>query len=128
MKNWIRAMAVVVTAIWLSGCVVAIGNDGDLSSDGRWQEKERENRAAVEQLQAGMTYGQVRDWMPNQADFSESFQADDINYQVLFYRTQRVKADGVVTRDETTPLIFADGFLIGWGEQVWFDITGRPLQ
>lgn len=127
MKNGLRFVTVLIAAIWLSGCVVAIGNDGDRSRDGNWQEKERDNRTAIEQLQAGMTYGQVRDWMPHQADFSESFQADDIHYQVLFYRTQRVEADGVVTRDETTPLIFADNFLIGWGEQVWFDITGRPL-
>ncbi|MEM1081479.1 MAG: DUF3192 domain-containing protein [Pseudomonadota bacterium] len=128
MSTVIKAITAVLAIVWLSGCVIAVGNDGDSRSDGSWQDRERDNRNAIEQLQTGMTYGQVRDWMPHQAEFTESFQADEITYQVLFYRTQRVQADGRVTRDETTPLVFADGFLIGWGEQVWFDITGRPLQ
>jgi len=128
MKNGLQTLTMILLAVWLSGCVVAIGNDGDSRSDGSWQEREIDNRAAIEQLQPGMTYGQVRDWMPHAADFSESFQTDETLYQVLFYRTQRVQADGQLTRDETTPLVFADNFLIGWGEQVWFDITGRPLQ
>jgi len=30
----------------------------------------------------------------------------DDEYRVLYYRTQRLHADGDTTKDETTPLIF----------------------
>jgi hypothetical protein len=35
---------------------------------------------------------------------------------VLLYRTRLVREDGRTTRDETTPLVFVDGELVGWGE------------
>ena len=127
MKNWIRISAVTLMALWLSGCVVAIGNDGD-SSSGSWSERERDNRAAIAQLEVGMAYDEVIAWMPNQANFSESFAVDGAEHQVLFYRTHRVEADGAITRDETTPLVFVDNVLVGWGEQAWLDVTGRPLR
>jgi hypothetical protein len=36
-------------------------------------------------------------------------------YEVLFYYTDRKKADGVVTDDELMPLVIKDDKLIGWG-------------
>ena len=49
-------------------------------------------------------------------DFTDAFARGDSEYVVLRYRTQRVKGDGITTRDETTPLVFVDGNLVGWGE------------
>jgi hypothetical protein len=40
----------------------------------------------------------------------------------LFYRTQRKHSDGETTRDETTPLVFRDNRLIGWGDGVYNDL------
>ena len=34
---------------------------------------------------------------------------------------------GMTSRDETTPLIFEDGLLTGWGEAAWTHLTGQPL-
>ena len=43
----------------------------------------------------------------------------DNNYQVMFYRTQHVKSDGITTQDECTFLLFVNGILkeIGLGEK-----------
>ncbi|NVK24396.1 MAG: DUF3192 domain-containing protein [Gammaproteobacteria bacterium] len=48
-------------------------------------------------------------------DITEAKQADEHNYQVMFYRTQHQKSDGITTKDECTPILFKDGKLIAWG-------------
>jgi hypothetical protein len=49
-------------------------------------------------------------------DFSEAFSKKDDSYRVLFYRTQHEHSDGETTKDETTPLVFKNDRLIGWGQ------------
>ena len=127
MKQLTRLVVLVSSVAWLSGCVVAIGNDGLESRDSDWAETERDNRAAIESLRLGMGIREAQGVMPHEAEFSEAFTVDGLAYRALFYRTHRVEGDGVTTRDETTPLIFANGELVGWGEAAWFDATGRPL-
>lgn len=109
----------------LSGCVVAVG---DVKSDREagWREMEHENRNAISQLEPGMAIESVRSRLGT-PEFSESMEFDGSDYRVLFYRTQRREADGMTTRDETTPLIFRDGLLVEWGEAAWTKLTGRPL-
>ncbi|MEE4297171.1 MAG: DUF3192 domain-containing protein [Wenzhouxiangella sp.] len=109
----------------LSGCVVAVG---DVKSDREagWQEMERDNRSAISQLEPGMAIENVRSRLGT-PEFSESMEFDGNAYRVLFYRTQRREADGMTTRDETTPLIFRDGLLVEWGEAAWTNLTGQPL-
>lgn len=122
-----RLLVLVFLAVWLSGCVVAIGNEGRESRDSRWAEIERDNRRAIDSLLMGMGIREVQLAMPHEADFSEAFMVDGVAHRVLFYRTQRVEGDGVTSRNETTPLVFADGQLVGWGESAWFEVTGRTL-
>lgn len=50
-------------------------------------------------------------------DFTQMFTVDGQTWRVLRYRTHRVHADGETTRDETTPVIFRDGLLIGIGDE-----------
>lgn len=127
MNASIRIVVLTVSVIALSGCVVAIGNDGTNGRDAAWSEIERDNRLAIESLRLGMSVREVQSAMPHESDFSEAFTVKGEPYRVLFYRTQRVAGDGVTTRDETTPFIFANGELVGWGESAWFNVTGRPL-
>lgn len=122
-----RLLVLAFLAAWLSGCVVAIGNDGLESGNSEWAEIERDNRRAIDSLRLGMGLREVQTAMPHQADFSEAFTVDGVAYRALFYRTQRVEGDGVTSRNETTPLVFANGELAGWGESAWFDVTGRTL-
>jgi len=102
-------------------------NEEGAGRDTDWARVERENRLAIESLDTGLALDEVRSVMPHEPAFTEAFSVDDVDYRVLFYRTQRVAGDGVTRRDETTPLIFADGRLTGWGELAWYDLTGHSL-
>jgi len=46
---------------------------------------------------------------------SEILQGADKTFEVLYYYTDKKSADGAVTDDELTPLVFDEGKLIGWG-------------
>ncbi|MDX1626654.1 MAG: DUF3192 domain-containing protein [Wenzhouxiangellaceae bacterium] len=127
MNHWIRSATIAGLAVVLSGCVVAIGNE-DFERDSRWQEIQRENSAAVERLELGMSVDEVRGRMPHPPEFSEAFVIEGVEYRTLFYRTRRVEADGETTVDETTPVIFADGRLDAWGREAWRSLIGDPSQ
>lgn len=120
-----RLVLVLVAAAMLAGCVVVAGNS-PRDREAGWQRVERENREQIGRLYLGMTVDQVRADM-NPPDFSEAFEFDGDDYRVLFFRTHRVRADGMTTRDETTPLMFVNGVLAGWGEAAYEEVTGRPL-
>ncbi|MGB0515285.1 MAG: DUF3192 domain-containing protein [Wenzhouxiangellaceae bacterium] len=122
-----RLIPLILIAPLLTGCVVAIGNDDFGEGSKNWSRVERENRAAIDGLRLGMGIYEVQDAMPNEPEFNEAFSVAGVSHRVLFYRTQRVDGDGVTTRDETTPLVFTDGRLTGWGESAWRNLTGRPL-
>jgi hypothetical protein len=124
MKAMSRFLVASMLIATLGGCVVAIGPDEFERSRSDWSELERDNRRAIDNLTLGTRLAEVRDAMPHTADFSEAFVSNGIDYRVLFYRTQRVEGDGATTRDETTPLVFADGELVGWGPSALRDATG----
>ncbi len=126
MKVVSRIVVLGLVSVLLAGCVVSVGGSRGSSGESDWQQVERENREAIARLNKGMYVEEVRSRMGT-PDFLESFSRDGHAYQVFFYRTHRVKADGMTTRDETTPIVFEDGFLVGWGEAAWVDLTGRPL-
>ncbi|TXS93577.1 DUF3192 domain-containing protein [Parahaliea aestuarii] len=108
-------LAVVLLMLSAAGCVV-IQSDGDSGHD--WREEEQDNRSAISGMQIGMTRDEVQQKIGSPRD-SESYRRGEDTMLVWFYRTHRTKADGETTRDEMTPLVFRDGVLIGWGEQVY---------
>lgn len=125
-SNGIKTLVAVLCAAVLSGCVFVAGNEtGGREAD--WQQRERENRQEIERLATGMTISDVRARMLHSPAFSEALTIGDDEYRVLFYRTHRTKGDSKTTRDETTPLVFTNGVLTGWGETAYMDLTGRPL-
>ena len=120
MKKLILAGAMIVP-LTLTGCVVSVG-DGDYGYDGEsyssWEDREYKNRKRISSLNLDMPIERVKDKM-GVPDFNELYKRDSSNIQVLFYRTQRNKGDGVTTKDECTPLVFKDGVLVGWGENAY---------
>ncbi|ASD69286.1 DUF3192 domain-containing protein [Pseudoalteromonas piscicida] len=54
---------------------------------------------------------------------------DDTIVQIVFYRTQLVKPDGITTEDECTGLLFENGILKLWGPgaRVTFDKVPHQL-
>ena len=100
-------------AVSLTGCVV-IGGDHDWDDNG-WASRQKENRLFINELALDVKRSYVVDKLgaPN---FSEAFVKDSDEYRILYYRTQRRQSDGETTKDETTPLVFKNDRLIGWGE------------
>ena len=100
----------------LSGCVIVAGDhDGEWDQDS-WESTQKDNRRAISQLQIGTARQDVLNVL-GEPSFSESFQDQGKNIQVYYYRTHRSHGDGKTTRDETTPVVFVDDLLSGWGSQ-----------
>jgi hypothetical protein len=115
MKNLLRLFSATAVVTVLSGCVIAFG-DGDVRSN--WRDVERKNMNSIEDLQMGAELSAVRSKL-GEAQFVEAFAGKDGDYKVLFYRTQHARSDGETTRDETTPVVFRNGHLIGYGKRVY---------
>ena len=109
---------VVLLAAMTSGCVVYVSDDGDgyhVRRDDVARREER-NRDVIGQLQLGTSVEQVRMQLGD-PDFSEAWTSGGEEVRVLRYRTHRAHADGDTTIDETTPLVFRAGRLVGIGER-----------
>ena len=109
----------VLLTLMVSGCYISVRDDGAAGGWARdtddWQHRQQRNREAIEHLVIGRSQRSIVDEL-GAADLRESFVRDGLTYQVLLYRTHLVHEDGRLTRDETTPLVFVDGELVGWGE------------
>ncbi len=109
-------------AVTLSGCVIAINSDDAEENSRAWKDRQHRNEAAINRLQIGQAIHGVTDDLGD-ADFTESFWRDGSEFTVLYYRTRRLQTDGRTTRDETTPLVFVGGELVGWGESAIANAT-----
>ncbi|MCO7226525.1 DUF3192 domain-containing protein [Pleionea sp. CnH1-48] len=116
-----QSIVAIIAVSMLSGCVIAVGGDHDRYS-GDWKETQEKNRQLISQLQIGSSIAQVSDILGEAAD-SEGFEKDDGRYTILYYRTQHRHSDGETTRDETTPVIFKDGRLLGWGTSLLHSVA-----
>ena len=112
-----RTLLLLPFAVLLSGCVIAVDADGDDEGDwgDDWRDQQERNLDAIADLRVGLSRESVEAEM-GRADIVEAFVRDGEEFVVLRYRTQRRHGDGETTRDETTPLVFVDGDLVGWGE------------
>lgn len=114
-----RSTALILfAALMLNGCVLHIGRDGDDDDDqyDSVHAQETRNREAISRLALGSSLDQVRSQFGD-PDFTEASLVDGHEIRVLRYRTHRTHSDGDTTRDETTPLVFEDGKLVGIGER-----------
>lgn len=81
-----------------------------------WQDREAFNRVQITKLKLGTTQDEILALL-GAPDITEAKElADNKVVQVMFFRTQHVKADGLTTQDECTPLLFEDEQLVAWGE------------
>ncbi len=119
-KAWRSAAAITVITLALGGCVV-IDSDGTHFNTDSWEREQRENREAIAALDIGMERSQALSGLDAPA-YSEAFTRDGDDYRILFFRTQRAHADGDTTKDETTPLVFKNDVLIGWGREAYNEL------
>lgn len=84
----------------------------------KWDDREAYNRQFIAKIKLDeFTFEQALTNLGS-PDITEARTVDDISYQVMFYRTQHVKSDGITTQDECTFLLFVGGILkeIGLGD------------
>ncbi len=112
MKNLVNFALAGCLAVSLSGCIIV----GDRDNHEEWRLEQRENRETISELELGTSRDRVLTLMGAPA-FSEAFTRNGNDYQVLYYRTQHRHSDGDTTKDETTPLVFKNDRLAGWGEE-----------
>lgn len=80
-----------------------------------WQDREEYNKVQITKLKLGSTREEILALLGT-PDITEAKMQDGTTIQVMFYRTQHVRADGLTTLDECTPLLFENDHLIAWGE------------
>lgn len=99
----------------LSGCIIAVDTDEFRDDGSSWRENAETNKREIHDLTIGRSIESVVGSM-GQPDISEAFERDGKTVRVYYYRTRRVHSDSLTTKNETTPLVFADGVLVGWGD------------
>ena len=113
MNRLVQLTGTLLLATTLSGCVIAIGNSA-FDMEEEWKQRQDRNVDYIHHLDLGRSIASIESDLGH-ADFVESFQREGDTFRVLYYRTQRVHDDGKTTMDETTPLVFIDRELVGWG-------------
>jgi len=108
-------LAVLVVCGSLQGCIM-IDGDGNWDDSESWQKSQRHNVRTISQLELNSSRASVIEMMGT-PDFTEAYSRADKNYYVLYYRTHKDKSDGVTSKSETTPLVFENDQLIGWGDE-----------
>ena len=80
-----------------------------------WKDREEYNRVQITKLKLGSTREEVLALLGS-PDITEAKRQGATAIQVMFFRTQHVRADGLTTQDECTPLLFENDKLIAWGD------------
>lgn len=115
MKHFVHACLITLLFVSATGCVFIDGKHVDRDD---WRENQRDNREMISQLELGVNSSVVVERLGIPSD-SEAFNYDGEQVKVLFYRTQHKHSDGDTSRDETTPLVFKNDLLIGWGDATY---------
>lgn len=132
----------ITALVFLSGCV-SVGRDRP-GIDGLHAGR-RQPLTAISRVRTGMELAQVRDLMRDRlvtgyrraddggyeaVEAAQPYQStrrvtDTGTYDIYFYFTQVYKADGMVSQEELTPLIFRDQKLVGIGYESLENIGAR---
>lgn len=123
MKFPIKSLLMLVSVALLSGCVIAVNTDDWEDSD-NWYARQHKIEKKIERLELGRSEMSIRDEFGS-PDFNEAFIRNGSEFVVLYYRSRHVESDGITTKSETTPLVFVEGNLVGWGESALENATGN---
>jgi len=84
----------------------------DSPSNMKWEDREAFNRQFISKLKLGEYKFEQALTDLGSPDITEAKKVEDKNFQVLFYRTQHMKSDGITTQDECSFLLFVDEVLV----------------
>jgi len=115
----------VVTRIFIAlaiyGIFVALVMNfyDDNPSNMQWEDREDYNRHFITRVQLNkFSFEEALEELGS-PDITEAKRIGDNNYQVMFYRTQHVKSDGITTQEECTPLLFKNNILVATGKPAY---------
>lgn len=114
MKIISNLLVAVFLSVSLSGCIVVGGGDWRDDNNSSWKKEQMNNKEVISQLEINDSRLSILEQL-GAPSFSEAFIKGNDNYRILFYRTQHEHSDGETTKDETTPLVFINDSLVGWG-------------
>lgn len=124
MRKSTALLAMLALTSSLSGCVIVAGDHDWRDKNGNnYEDREERNRAVISQLNLGDSRANIVESLGT-PDFSEAFDIGQDHFRVLYFRTQRTHSDGITTPDETTPVIFRNDLLVGWGQKALLKV--RP--
>ena len=89
------------------------------------------NNARIATLERGMTPEQVIERIgPGTGAIrnpfkTEMYPAGDDTFRILYFYSQRVRADGNYTDDELMPVVFKNGLLDGFGWSYWEGVAAQ---
>ena len=86
----------------------------DKPEDMDWQDREEYNKVQIAKLELGVSRQEIIALLGS-PDISEAKKVGVNRVQVMFYRTQHKKSDGITTMNECTPLLFENDMLVAWG-------------
>ncbi|MFQ3235842.1 MAG: outer membrane protein assembly factor BamE (lipoprotein component of BamABCDE complex) [Paraglaciecola sp.] len=92
----------------------------DKPQDMDWKDREEYNKVQVSKLELGVSKQQILAILGS-PDISEAKKSAHDTWQVMFYRTQHIKADGITTQDECTALLLENDVLVAWGDSAYKD-------
>lgn len=91
----------------------------DSPSNMQWEDREAYNRQYIAKLKLdNYNFDKAIEELGS-PDITEAKKVDNAQYQIMFYRTQHVKSDGITTQDECTALLFTDGVLTAIGNSAY---------
>ena len=114
MNQLIKISTLLFLVTSLSACIVKIDAE-NWDDEHNWKNRQDENSQYINRLDLGVSIADVRSDL-GEPDYSDSFQRNGAVFHVLYYRTQHQESDGKTNKDETTPLVFIDKKLVGWGD------------
>lgn len=118
-KSLATLLLIAPLSLGLTGCIIVADADGNYDSHvADFQDREYENRKKIARLELNMGYLEVQDYL-GVPDFNETYQKDNEQVHVLFYRTNRKHKDSLTTKDECTPLVFKGEKLVSWGDSAY---------
>lgn len=118
MKNKIPMAIAVIFVAYLAFVAVIMAVYEPSPDDMDWQDRQAFNRGKISELHIGEPLNEIQLKMGH-PDFSEAKRKGTQQLMVLFYQTQRKVADGQLSRDECTPLLFLNDKLIAWGQDTY---------
>lgn len=105
-------------AIYLIFAAAVVFHYPKSPDDMHWEDREEYNSIQIGKLELGTSHKEIIELLGS-PDISEAKMVDETKLQVMFYRTQHVKSDGITSQDECTPLLFKNDVLIGFGANAY---------